>query len=168
MKRVVCDTGPLLHLREADLLYLLPLMGELCVPPGVERETKALVRNWTSQRPEWLQLVSLDERATAEAHHWLAAGFIHAGEAEAIALSRQLRADWFLTDDAKARWIAGREGIEVHGSLGVVLWAAATGRLTHQAADEGLARLATSSLWISSSVLAEAREALRRFAEPLQ
>lgn len=38
MTRIVCDTGPLLHLREADLLPLLEVAGEIRVPPAVRRE----------------------------------------------------------------------------------------------------------------------------------
>ncbi len=44
-----------------------------------------------------------------------------AGEAEAIALARSLHADWLLTDDAEARVVAQLAGLEVHGSLGVLL-----------------------------------------------
>jgi hypothetical protein len=50
--------------------------------------------------------------------------------------------------------------LEVHGSLGIVLWAAAVGHLDRAQADQTLARLATSSLWISNRILAEARSAL--------
>lgn len=58
---------------------------------------------------------------SAEAELWLEAGLLHAGEAEAIALARQIRADWLVTDGAAARLFAQTLGIEVHGSLGIVL-----------------------------------------------
>jgi predicted nucleic acid-binding protein len=87
---------------------------------------------------------------------------LEAGEAEAIALARQLSAAWFLTDDAAARVFAAALGLEVHGSLGVVLWAAARKHLSHEEAAAALDRLAHSSLWISAQVLAEARAALER------
>ena len=48
------------------------------------------------------------------------------GEAQAIALARQFGPDWLLTDDASARLLAQSLGLEVHGSLGLVLWSAAT------------------------------------------
>lgn len=83
-----------------------------------------------------------------------------AGEAEAIALARQITADWLLTDDAAARLFAEELGIEVHGSLGIVLWATAIGHLERPAAEQALAQLASSSLWISRRTLAEARAAL--------
>ena len=97
-----------------------------------------------------------------EATAWQQGGLLHAGEAEAIALTRQTRADWFLTDDATARLFAQSLGIEVHGSLGVVLWATAVGHLTRSNAEAALDRLVQSSLWISAKILAEARAALDR------
>jgi len=51
-------------------------------------------------------------------------------------------------------------GLEVHGSLGVVLWAAAVGQIQRAEAEAALERLAQSSLWISARVLAEAKAAL--------
>ncbi|HHW39541.1 MAG TPA: DUF3368 domain-containing protein, partial [Syntrophomonadaceae bacterium] len=79
---------------------------------------------------------------------------------EAIALARQIRADWLVTDDAAARLFAQTLGIEVHGSLGIVLWAVATGRLNRPQAEAVLERLSRSSLWLSPRVLAEAKAAL--------
>jgi hypothetical protein len=33
MKRLVADTSPILHLLEAGALHLLPLIGEIFLPP---------------------------------------------------------------------------------------------------------------------------------------
>jgi predicted nucleic acid-binding protein len=55
--------------------------------------------------------------------------------------------------------------LEVHGSLGVILWGAATGRLAEAEADDALNRLRQSSLWISTAVFEEARRALRKLFE---
>jgi predicted nucleic acid-binding protein len=89
-------------------------------------------------------------------------GLLDPGEGEAIALARELKADWFLTDDAAARLFAQTLGIEVHGSLGVVLWAAATRHLDQARAEAALDRLFGTSLWISERVMDEARSALRQ------
>ena len=85
---------------------------------------------------------------------------MHGGEAEAIALVQQISAEWLLTDDAAARLFATQLEIEVHGSLGIVLWAAVNGLLDHDAAERALLDLASSSLWVTRSVLAEARSTL--------
>lgn len=93
---------------------------------------------------------------------WLQAGIIHSGEAAALALAKHMTSDWFLTDDAAARLVGCTMGLEVHGSLGVVLWAAATGCFNRPEADDMLEKLASSSLWISPRVVAEVRDALEQ------
>lgn len=114
MRIVVCDTGPVLHLREAGVLDVLRHAGEVLIPAAVDDELARLID------------------------------------------------DWLLTDDAEARIIAGLAGLEVHGSLGVLLWTAAQRHLEYAAADAALTRLAQSSLWLSPAILSEARTALRK------
>ena len=86
----------------------------------------------------------------------------NSGEAAAVARARQLHADWFLTDDTAARVFAQSLGLEVHGSLGIILWAAAMGHLQRAEAERALDRLAQSSLWISARVLTAAKTALEQ------
>ena len=158
MRRIASNTGPLLHLGEAEALDLLPLVGEVHVPTAVTAELVRRTPNW--QTPAWLVVATLDQQHAAEAATWQQTGLLDAGEAEAIALARQVRAEWLLTDDTAARLMAQALGLEAHGSLGIVLWAAASGHLDHNAAAATLDRLAHSSLWLSARVLAEARSAL--------
>lgn len=163
MKRVVVsDTGPLLHLIEAAGLHLLEPVGEVHIPRMVDREMRHHEASWTSTKPHWVALTPLAGSHATEAQAWHQAGLLDAGEAEAVALARQLRADWLLTDDAAARLLAGSLGLEVHGSLGVVLWAAAVRHLTRVEAEAALDDLANSSLWISARVLAEAKATLNQ------
>ena len=58
MKRLVADTGPILHLHEAGALHLLPLIGEIFLPPPVwspafsaARPAKAGTPNFTKPAP---------------------------------------------------------------------------------------------------------------------
>ncbi len=124
MRSIVCDAGPLFCLQEANLLELLRAAGQLFIPPAVEAELRSL-----DPIPSWLQLVALGESFAETARAWAQAGLLDPGEAEALALAKQINADWLLTDDAAARLVARGEGLEVHGSLGLVLWAAATRHL---------------------------------------
>jgi len=165
--RIVCDTGPLLHLREAGSLALLGRAGRVHIPPAVQSEILIHDPRWAVERPDWVDIVPPGPAFAAEASGWLRAGLLDQGEAEALALASQLKANWFLTDDTAARMLAQSRGQEVHGSLGIVLWAAATGVLDSTGAAEALIALSRSSLWISAKVLTEARAALKRlFAEP--
>lgn len=162
MRIVICDTGPILHLREVESLELLAAAGEVIIPPAVERELETRLSDWPTNRPNWLQIRQLSDEEARHAEEFMAIGGLGLGEAEAIAIARSLQADWLLTDDAGARVVASVLGLEVHGSLGVVLWAAASGHLRRQEARSTLERLAKSSLWISPTILNEARRALER------
>ena len=115
---------------------------------------------WRVHKPAWLRVTSLNPAPQLEAQAWQQAGLLHAGEAQAIALARQLRADWLLTDDAAARLVAHSLGLEVHGFLGLVLWASGMRYLSRAEADSALERLAKSSLWVSTSALLAAKAAL--------
>lgn len=163
MRVVVCDTGPVLHLFEARALSLLEHAGEVLVPPAVDRELARHVQDWTSRRPGWL-LVEAPTDPVADLEQWAAQIDLGAGEMEAIVLAKARAADWLLTDDAAARVVATLLGIEAHGSLGVVLWAAGRAHIRQDEAAAILDRLAVSSLWISPTILAEARRALEALA----
>lgn len=113
---VVCDTGPVLHLYEAQLLDLLPLAGRVLVPPAVRAEILSV-----DPIPDWIEIRALDESFASAAKAWIQAGLLDVGEAYALALAKQVAASWFLTDDTAARLMGRQEGLEVHGSLGVVL-----------------------------------------------
>jgi len=161
MKRLVADTGPILHLHEAGALHLLPLIGEVFVPPLVLAELRVHApRLWASELPGWVRAMSLSSAASRQAVEWQRAELLHGGEAEALAIARENGCDWFLTDDAGARLMAESHGIEVRGSLGVVLWAAARKFIQRDDAEELLKGLEESSLWMSSRVRNEARAAL--------
>lgn len=162
MRSVVSDSGPLLHLSEAGALTLLSQAGEIYVPKAVDTEMGLQDSLWQSQKPVWIHVLSLAASYERDAIAWQQAGLLDPGEAEAIALARQINAHWLLTDDAAARLFAQALGLEVHGSLGVVLWAAAVGHLNRADAEATLDRLAQSSLWISAKVLAEAKTALNQ------
>jgi len=160
MKTVVCDTGPLLHLREANLLYLLEKMGKIYIPQLVVTELAEIDNSWSDQKPSWIFIQNLSEMDSTQAEVLYNSGLLGVGESEAIILAKQVKADWFLTDDASARIFANMIGIEVHGSLGVVLWAAATGHLGYEEAKSAVHRLSQSSLWISQNILQESYKAL--------
>jgi predicted nucleic acid-binding protein len=145
-------------LTEANKLELLRLTGDAHIPRAVEAELARYTLLWHS--PTWLSIDDLTEPHRTDAVTWQRAGLIDAGEAEAIALAKQLHADWLFTDDAAARLLAQTLGLEVHGSLGVVLWAATTGHLNQEEAEKTLEDLAQSSLWLSPKVLKQVRTAL--------
>ena len=61
---------------------------------------------WRARRPDWITVTPVTTPYDAQATRWQQVGLLDAGEAEAVALARQLNAHWFLTDDAAARVLA--------------------------------------------------------------
>jgi predicted nucleic acid-binding protein len=159
MRVAVCDAGPIIHLYEAKCLSLLKQTGNIFIPNRVYMEVKSAVPI-EGEWPEWIQVIKLSATEQNEAEIWRAAGGLHDGEAEAIVLARKKNADWFLTDDSATRLFVCLLGLEVHGSLGIILWSAAHRYISRKETEKALDRLEQSSLWLSSKIYNEARQSL--------
>jgi predicted nucleic acid-binding protein len=154
---VVCDTGPLIHLGEAKILHLLQLAGEVIIPPAVAKEFEG--SGTRIKLPDWITVKAVDKPHEEMVLAWK--NHIDEGECAAIALTMQLKADWLLSDDAKARQFGETLGLEIHGSIGLLLWAIAAGHVaSHSDALQMLNSLAGSSLWVSDRVITEARKTI--------
>jgi len=117
---VVSDTSPitaLLTVGQAELLR--KLFQEVVIPPAVEAE---LLRTH-SVFPEWLQVRQLRSHAQALAYERV----VDRGEAEAIALAQELKANWLLIDERKGRRLAQEASVPVLGLVGVILIAKRVG-----------------------------------------
>lgn len=113
---VVSDTSPLtalLTVGQADLL--LKLFREVVIPEAVRTE---LLR-CHSPLPNWLRVLPVQNKSKAQSY----AQLVDAGEAEAIALAEEIKADQLLIDERKGRRLAREQGLPVIGLLGVVLLA---------------------------------------------
>jgi len=113
---VVSDTSPLtalLTIGQADILS--KLFHEVIIPEAVHRE---LLR-CHAILPAWIRIRAVQNRTLANQY----AKTVDAGEAEAIALAKELHADHLLIDERKGRQLAAREGLPVVGLLGVILLA---------------------------------------------
>lgn len=167
MNLVVSDTGPLLHLHQVAATSLLAHLGQVQVTPTVWRELQRHAPSFlTGTPPAWLNQSQLSARALAQAAQWVNAQVLHAGEAEALAYAHEARADIFLTDDAAARTVGESLGLQVRGTLGVVLLAAASKHLDHASSSKILSDIEQhSTLWMSTKVKTAARNALGQIFE---
>ena len=77
--------------------------------------------------------------------------FVDAGEAEAIVLALERRADLLLVDDHDARSLAKKLGLQVMGTLGVIALAKYKGLIP--AAKIVVSELVESGFWISRRIL---------------
>ena len=119
---VVSDTSPLSYLGKLDRLSLLPqLFGEVVVPPEVmaeiERGSASATLPQGIRQTGWIRIMEPGDQAEiAELER-----FLDRGEAEAIVLAEELKATLLLIDEYDGRKIAEERGIEITGTLGVLL-----------------------------------------------
>ncbi|HYG64040.1 MAG TPA: DUF3368 domain-containing protein [Thermoanaerobaculia bacterium] len=125
---VVADTSALVALAACDGLSLLDALFEAVrVPLEVLRECTVQGKAEAERLGLYLQgrVEEVDLSALV-----IAATGLGLGELEAMALYKKLHADRLLLDDRRARKVAQLNGIEVVGSIGVLLLAKERGLLS--------------------------------------
>ena len=141
----VSDAGPLIHLAEIDSLGLLTAFDQLYVPKTVygELERGGIPTGLTDVRYELVE-VDADQDNADE---------LDAGESAALAVAKE-RDAVLLTDDLAARESADADGIEVHGSVGMIALGYARGLIDR---DEAASRMRglqrETSLFVTDAVV---------------
>lgn len=146
---VVVDAGPCIHLDQADALSLLELTGEILVPRTVLDELE--------RGPVDVSGLEFDV-ATTESGVESRYASLDPGETAALLLCVE-RDAVLLTDDLDARNAAKEAGIEVHGSVGIVLYGYGRGELSEEGAKRLLRNLkADTNLYLSEPLVDHAIE----------
>jgi len=121
---VVSNTSPILNLAIVGQLELLrQQFGEILIPKAVLDELKVDEERPGSQAiceaiaSGWIQV----QEASNEPLVQLLKQILDQGEAEAIALAIDLKADWMLLDEREGRKVAKSLGLNVTGILGILL-----------------------------------------------
>jgi len=130
----VCNTSPISNLASIDRLDLLPAQfGQIWIPQAVaneliahpDRAAKMLIES--ALKAGWLQIHPVEESASLN----MLRTQLHAGEAEAIALTLNKKIGKVLIDEKEGRRIAIQCGISVTGILGILLRAKLTGQIEY-------------------------------------
>jgi predicted nucleic acid-binding protein len=127
--KIVCDSGPVIHLDELNCLHLLEDFQEVLIPDIVHREIKRY-------RPLSLNRLNVafvfstgnipdDPRLLALCHIFS----LDMGETEALALMEKNPEAIFLTDDASARMVAEQMRFRVHGTIGILVRSVRRGQM---------------------------------------
>ena len=120
IKTVVADASTLIGLSRIEQLNLLrKLYGEVIIPQSVYDEVVIESKDGSERikTAKYLKVEKVTDSKVVE----LFLGYLGKGEAEAIILSKEKKADLILIDEKKARKAARRAGFEVVGVLGLLL-----------------------------------------------
>lgn len=128
---VVADSSPLIALARIGRLDLLhSLFGTLLLPEAVWREFVEAGGDKPGAdelaQADWIQRRAVSDAGLVA----LLSQDLGAGEAEAIVLAREARADLVLMDERMGRAAAKRLGLRVTGLVGVLIEARERGHLT--------------------------------------
>ena len=147
---VVSDTSPICYLLLINQIEILQVLyNVVTIPQTVADELSAsesppLVKNWITQRPNWLQIQAIETIQSIELEK------LDPGEREAILLAEQLKADLVILDDKAARGIALKRGLRIIGLLGILKDAARAGLLDLERTFEQLREI---GFWVAPSLL---------------
>ncbi len=145
MNLAVADAGPLIHLDEIDALSLLSAIDTLLIPETVYQELE------TGGVPQALDELKYD-RVEIETEQ-LSQSSLDPGETVALSLATD-RDAVLLTDDLEARDAAKEANVEVHGSVGIIVFAYSHDQLSKPEASRLLRSLQTeTSLFITDAVV---------------
>lgn len=123
---IVSDASPLIALHAVGKVSLLQeLFGVILIPPAVYDEVFTNAAAAQLPCPEFIRVESLSTETSSRFLNMS----LHIGESEAIALALEKSSDCILLDDKLARVTAARLGLQVIGTLGVLLLAKQKGRL---------------------------------------
>jgi predicted nucleic acid-binding protein len=150
MPEAISNTSPLLYLHRVGVLEWLPrLFSEIWIPGAVASElAEGRQRGYDVFSPEssaWARVV--EPRMIPS--EWLALD-LGKGELATMALALENPGNPVLLDDALARQIAQAAGLEVWGTLRIVLEAKSQG-LTNSV-KPFVDRLQDAGMWISDSI----------------
>lgn len=149
---VVADASPLIAMARIERLDLLrSVFGELLVPDAVWREIvgdggdKAGAADVAGAN--WIQRRAVEDSSLVN----LLRHDLGAGEAEAIVLAREVKADFVLMDERLGRSVAHTLGLKVVGLVGVLIEARARGLIIE--ANEIMDQLhRRAGFWISEEL----------------
>jgi uncharacterized protein len=155
--RAVSNISPISNLASIGRLELLKSQfSELWIPDGVMGELTAhpdpiaQAAIQTAIREQWIQVATPGDSGLLR----LLLLQLHQGEAEAIALATELKADIVLMDEQEGRQLASRTGLAVTGVLGILLRAKRDGEIHAVKPEINLLR-AKARFFVSSALEAK-------------
>jgi predicted nucleic acid-binding protein len=140
---IVSNSSPLIALAGIQRLDLVPaVLQSILIPPAVAREIEPSI----PVLPAWVSVRVL----SSERSPLRSGGRLGDGEREAIALAIEIGADAVLIDERAGRRVAEEAGLNVIGTLGLLLEAKRAGHVTTVRGE--LDKLLETSFFISQQL----------------
>ncbi|MEK7328125.1 MAG: DUF3368 domain-containing protein [Chloroflexota bacterium] len=118
MPNVVSNRGPILalaHIGQLDLLR--QLFGKVFIPPAVRAEVRDETSVAALTAADWITIQAVQDALAVQ----LLNEELDAGESEVVILAKELSADLVLIDERAATRRARAIGLQIIGTLGVLL-----------------------------------------------
>ncbi len=119
----VFDAGPIIHISETNAEICYSLFSSIFITPEVESEIvskdapgKKELKNIIN-----LSVITLDGKHKDMAKFMINKHGLDLGEASSISLCKQVSVSLFFTDDLDARIVAQKYGLNVHGTVGIII-----------------------------------------------
>lgn len=147
MRRVIANTTPLIALANIDRLELLhELYGTIIVPQAVVDEIISEPAKQRVRSATWIKVEAIQDSSQKDIFR----ARLHAGEVEVMILAREQNADLVIMDDNAAKKTAKFLGLNVTGTLGILLKAKKEGYL--EMVEPIMNELIVDGLFISDTV----------------
>ena len=147
MRRVIANTTPLIALANIDRLELLrELYGSIIIPQAVMDEIIREPAKQRVRRATWIKVEPIQDASQKDIFR----ARLHAGEVEVMILAREQKAVLVIIDDDAAKKTAIFLGLNVTGTLGVLLKAKREGYL--EKVEPVINELLRDGLFISDTV----------------
>lgn len=166
--KAISNAGPIIHLtRIGKLLILKELFGKIAIPESVKIEI--IEKGKKLGKPDalliekeikkWIEILKDPEIKEDISEK----SGIHSGELATILIASELNLP-LLMDDAPARSVAEAMGVEVVGSIGILIKATQKKLLTKSQALSSLERL-TEVMWLNAYIYTQARQSVQSLKE---
>jgi len=152
MPKIVSNTTPIISLLKLNRLELLQqLYKQIYIPSAVYKEietgkAKGYYKDLT--RVDWINIIETQDKQAVK--YFLD---LDAGEAEAIVLATELKADLIILDEKLGRFHAKHADLKVTGTIGILIKAKSEGLL--EKLKPLLDELTDKEVWISEKLKSE-------------
>ncbi len=157
--KVVSNTSPIIFLSKIEALDLLPqCFDQVMIPPSVSNELGDLLL------PKYIQYTKI----SLAGEHFVQGALemtrsLHVGELEAMVLAQETHADYVILDDKLARRKAQIMGLNVIGTIGVLLLAHQQKLILAATVEEHLTNLTQQhGMYISSKIMEQVKRSLQK------